>query len=89
MNDTPQTTTISQEQIRVAAQVGVQLLSSETTLIPTAHMNAGTILRQLLLAIAEGQAVIAPVAPTPVPVEADPAPEEDGAEAETPVQSES
>ena len=90
MNDTPQNTTITAEQVRVAAQVGIQLLSSETSSVPTAHMNAALILRQLLVAIAEGQAVIAPVAPVaPIaPETPEPPAPEDGAEDQDPVQSE-
>ncbi len=57
---TPQKS-ITQEQVRVAAQVGLELLTSETTVIPTAKMEAGLVLRMLLGEIAAGFAVVATV----------------------------
>ena len=65
-------TVINPAQIRVAAQVGVELLSSDTTVLATSKMEAGIVLRAVLAQVASGQAVILPVAP-----EAPPAPEAD------------
>ncbi len=70
---TPPQPGVTQEQIRVAAQVGVELLTSETTVIPTLKMEAGIVLRAVLNAVAQGNAVIVNAA-KPEP-EAPPAPD--------------
>lgn len=67
---TPETG-ITPDQVRVAAQVGVELLMSETTVIPTSKMEAGVVLRAVLAQVAAGNAMIV----STVPPEAPPAPE--------------
>lgn len=70
-------TTITPEQIRAAAQVGLDILSAPTTMVPASSVDALPMLKLMLRGIALGQlALFQPEAaqPQPTPEDASPAP---------------